>query len=156
MDHPRDIIKITVMPDIGMLTTIQKITSDVGGQLGLEKDAILKVSLALEEVFSYCLKLIQTEKNPPRITLIYRNEQTSMHIIIEHHGPRGTLEKNFLPGREGSFKMTSFEAIGLQIARNLMDDLRYVQLFDGTNRFTIEIQLPPAVHRCGPSTRNGS
>jgi anti-sigma regulatory factor (Ser/Thr protein kinase) len=75
--------------------------------------------------------------------MTYRNEQTSLHIIVEHHGPQGTLEKNFLPGREGSFKMTSFEAIGLQVARKLMDDLCYVRLFDGTNRFTIVIHYLP-------------
>jgi anti-sigma regulatory factor (Ser/Thr protein kinase) len=141
--HPRDIIGITVIPNIRMLKIIQNITQDIGAQCGLEQDKISKVTLAVEEVFSYCVKLVRTEKTPSRITITYRQEQTSLLIIIEHQGPRGLLEKHFLLGRKESLLLSTFEAIGMHIAHNLLDDLRYVRLFDGTNRFTVTINTPP-------------
>jgi anti-sigma regulatory factor (Ser/Thr protein kinase) len=141
--HPRDIISITVIPNIRMLTVIQKVTQEMGEQCGLEKDRIPKVTLALEEVFGYCLKMVRQEKHPARITITYRRENASLLIIVEHQGPQGLLEKYFQPGREGSFALTTFEAVGLKLARDMMDDLRYVLLHDGTNRFTMTIDLPP-------------
>ncbi len=140
-----DIVSITVMPDIRMLPVIQKVTQEIGEQLGLEKDRIVKTTLAVEEVFGYCIKMVRKEKKKKlsRITISYRQEQTSLHIRIEHQGPHGTLEKHFLPGREESFLLTTFEAIGLKIAHDILDDLHYVQLYSGTNRFTIVINRPP-------------
>jgi anti-sigma regulatory factor (Ser/Thr protein kinase) len=140
--HAEDIIGITVMPNVCMLPVIQKITQEIGDQFGLEKDRILKTTLALEEVFGYCLKMVQKEKKPLRITITYRQEHTSLHIIIEHQGPQGILERHFLPGREESFLLTTFDAVGLKIAHDLVDDLRYVRLYDGTNRFILTINLP--------------
>lgn len=135
--HPRDIISMTVMPDIRMLTIIQKVTQEIGEQCGLEKDKIFKITLALEEVFGYCLKMVGQEKHPSRISITYRQENESFLIIIEHQGPQGLLEKHFLPGREESFASTTFEAVGLKLAHDVLDDLRYVLLHDGTNRFTM-------------------
>lgn len=140
--HTEDIIGITVMPNIRMLPVIQKITQEIGDQCGLEKDKILKTTPALEEVFSYCLNMVQKEKKPSRINITYRQEHTSLHIIIEHQGHQGILERHFLPGREKSFLLTTFDAVGLKIAHGLVDDLRYVRLYDGTNRFTVTINLP--------------
>jgi anti-sigma regulatory factor (Ser/Thr protein kinase) len=140
--NTEDIIVITVMPNIRMLPVIQKITQEIGDQFGLDKDKTLKATRALEEVFGYCLKMVQKEKKPSRITITCRQEHTSLQIIVEHQGPQGMLERNFLPGREKAFSLTTFEAVGLKIAHDLVDDLRYVQLYDGTNRFTITINLP--------------
>jgi anti-sigma regulatory factor (Ser/Thr protein kinase) len=136
-----DLISITVMPNIRMLSVIQKITQEIGDQLELSKDKIHKITLAVEEVFSYCLKMVQKEKKPSRITITYRQEHPSLHIIIEHQGPHGMLDKYFLPGREASFLLTTFDAVGMKIARDILDDLRYVRLYDGTNRFTATINL---------------
>jgi len=55
------------------------------------------------------------------------------------------LEKHLLPGHEKSFKLTSFEAIGLHLADESIDDLQYVRFSDGTNRFTIIIGAPPGL-----------
>lgn len=140
--HSEEIIGITVMPNIRMLPVIQKITQEIGEQFGLGKDKALKTTLALDELFGYCLKLVQKEEKPSRITVTYRQELTSLHIIIEHQGPPGVLEKHFLPGREESFLSTTFDAVGLKIARDIVDDLRYIRLYDGTNRFTVTINLP--------------
>jgi anti-sigma regulatory factor (Ser/Thr protein kinase) len=140
--HPKDVISITVMPNIRMLTVIQKATQVICEQCSLEMDKILKITLALEEVFGYCVKMVRQEKRPSRITITYRQENASLLIIIEHQGPQGLLEKHFLPGREESFKLTTFEAVGLKLAHDFADDLRYVLLHDGTNRFTITITLP--------------
>jgi len=126
-----------------MLTVIQKITEDISIQCGLVKAEILKTTLALEEVFGYCLKMVKQEKHPSRITITYRHENASLLIIIEHQGPQGLLEKHFLPGKEESFASTTFEAVGLKIAHDCMDDLRYILLHDGTNRFTLTINTPP-------------
>ena len=141
--HNHDIISITVMPDIRMLPVIQLITQEIGDQLGLEKEKLLKTTLAVEEVFGYCLKMVRKEKDPSRITMTYRRQDASLHIITEHQGPQGVLERHFLPGREESFPLTSFEAIGLKIAHDILDDLRYVRLYDGRSRYTATIKLPP-------------
>lgn len=141
--HPRDIISITLIPNIRMLTIIQKVTHDIGEQCNLEKNKILNLTLAIEEVFGYCLKMVTQEKHPSRITITYRQENATLLIIIEHQGPQGGLEKYFRPGREESFLSTTFEAVGLKLAHHLMDDLRYVLLHDGTNRFTITINTSP-------------
>lgn len=138
-----EIVSIRVMPDIRMLPVIQKVTQEICGQLGLSREGALKTALAVEEVFSYCLKLVLRESKPSRITLTCRREEASLLVMIDHQGPRGELEKHFQPGREGAFPLTSFDAIGLKIARDIRDDLRYVQLFDGTSRFTISVNLPP-------------
>ena len=141
--HPKDIINITVMPDIRMLTTVQKVTEDIGKQCGLAEPEILKTTLALEEVFGYCLKMVKQEKHPSGITITCRQENAMLLIIIEHQGPQGLLEKHFLPGKEASFASTTFEAVGLKLAHDSLDDLRYILLHDGTNRFTLTINTPP-------------
>jgi len=141
--HPKDIISITVIPHIRMLTIIQKVTQEIGEQCSLLSAEILKTTLALEEVFGYCLKMVKQEKHPSRITITFRQENASLLVIIEHQGPQGLLEKHFLPGREESFASTTFEAVGLKLAHDCIDDLCYVLLHDGTNRFTLTIKIPP-------------
>lgn len=141
--HTEDIIGITVKPNIRMLPLIQKITQEIVEQVGLAKDRIPTTALAMEEVFGYCVKMLRTEKKPSGVTITYRQERTALHIIIEHQGPQGILERYFRPGREESFKLTTFDAVGLKIARDVVDDLRYVRDYDGTNRFTVTINLPP-------------
>ena len=141
--HTEDIIRVTVMPSIRMLPVIQKITQEIGDQAGLGENKTAKTTLAIEELFGYCLRLVQKEEKPSRITIAYRQEGASLLIIIEHQGPQGLLEKHFLPGREESFLLTTFDAVGLKIAHDVVDDLRYLRLYDGTNRFTVTIKLPP-------------
>jgi hypothetical protein len=48
-----------------------------------------------------------------------------------------------MPGKEESFASTTFEAVGLKLAHDCIDDLRYILLHDGTNRFTLTISTPP-------------
>ena len=137
-----EIISLSVFADIKRLPLIQTITKEVAEQCGLDKEKGSKVSLAIEEIFHYCVGLIRTRKAPSRITLTYLRKYPSLHIQIEYTGPRGVLEKHFSPGNERSFKLTSFEAIGLHLADASIDDLQYVRFHDGKNRFTMTINAP--------------
>jgi len=140
--HTEDILNLNVMPDIRMLPVIQKVTQEICDQVGLGEQKTLKATLALEELFDYCLKLVRREEKPSRIAVTYRKEEKSLLLIIEHRGPHGLLEKHFIPGREESFLLTTFDAVGLKLAHDSVDDLRYLMLYDGTNRFTVTINLP--------------
>jgi len=140
--HAEEIITLSVAADIGRLTLIQKITREVARQCGFDEEKASRISLALEEVFHYCVRLIQTDQEPSLISLAYRQRPQALDIQIEYRGPRGLLEKHFMPGRERSFKLTSFEAIGLRLADQSIDDLTYTPFHDGTNRFTMTIYAP--------------
>lgn len=141
--HPRDLISVNVAPNIRMLTVIQKITQEIGELCDLENERLPKLLLAVEEVFGYCLKMVRQEIQPPRIKITYRKENGALLIIIEHQGPQGALERHFLPGREETFASTTFEAVSLKLAHDLLDKLSYAALHDGTNRFTLAVNLPP-------------
>lgn len=140
--HAEEIITLSVAADIGRLSLIQKITWEVARQCGFEKEKASRISLALEEIFHYCVRLIRTGTEPSRISLAYLQEPRALDIQIEYRGPRGALEKHFIPGRERSFKLTSFEAIGLRLADRSIDDLTYTPFHDGANRFTMTIHTP--------------
>jgi len=52
--------------------------------------------------------------------------------------PHGSLEKHFLPGNDKkSFQLLCFEAIGLHLAVESIDDLKVTRFHDRPNRFLI-------------------
>jgi anti-sigma regulatory factor (Ser/Thr protein kinase) len=142
-----EILTLSVFADIRRLPLIQKITREVAGECGLDQERGAKVSLAVEEIFLYCVRLIKTGKEPSRIALVYQREQQALQIQIEYKGPRGGLEKHFMPGNERSFKLTSFEAISLRLADASIDDLMYIPFHNGANRFTMRIHIPEETSR---------
>ncbi len=142
MNHSvEEIIALSVAADIGRLPLVQKITREVARQCGFGEEKASRISLALEEIFHYCVRMIRTGTEPSRISLAYRQGPRALDIQVEYRGPRGALEKHFMAGRERSFKLTSFEAIGLRLADRSIDDLTYTPFHDGTNRFTMTIRL---------------
>ena len=146
----QELLRITLAPRIRMLPILQAATREIGDQLGLDGERILKITLAVEEVFGYCLRMGRKEQQPSSVTVAYRQEQACLQVVIEHQGPQGLLERHFLPGREGSFSLTTFDAIGLKIAHDILDNLSYVRLYDGTGRYTISVDLPPAAPAGSP------
>lgn len=55
----------------------------------------------------------------------------------------GKLEHNFAPGSSGTIKRDSFEALGLYIARQIVDSLVFSRTLTGKNQFSMAV--PAAV-----------
>ncbi len=120
----REIATIHVIPDkrmVGLLTAGLKALCD---RFGLDRDKTLRLQLAVEEVFLYCLSTLQENAGRSRITARYFHTPGGFMIILEYSGPRGRLDRYLRPGMLGELKVKTFEGLGLCLASNLLDDLR--------------------------------
>lgn len=136
------IITISIGPDLEVYTLMRPSLEAVFKKAGLDENKASMLFLAVEEVFSYCAKLLTAAKNKSWVDISVGMDDTTLHIAIAHDGPCGSLEKYFIKGSNQKIKRTSFEALGLYIAREIVNELEYRRFGGGKNEFVLVMNLP--------------
>lgn len=105
-----------------------------------------QLQVAVEGVFAYCARSIRERLSTACIrTQLYWRE-SSIVTVIEYHGEGGELDEMLKPDAGQPVRRTSFEAMGVFIAREILDSLVCKRRFDlaGGNRlntYTLEYSL---------------
>ena len=137
----RELITLTAPADLSAVSLINPMVAVVCNSCRMSEESRMKVGVAVEEVFTYCAGLIGKREEALRVTLFFYRDQDSLHVILEHAGPRGELEDHLLPGACSAIKRSSFEAMGLYIARESLDRLEYFPAAGGKHRFVLSKRL---------------
>ncbi|MBF0319768.1 MAG: MBL fold metallo-hydrolase [Nitrospirae bacterium] len=136
-----EIARLTVIAEQNALTMAQSCLQSFCDYCSLNNSDFSNLSLAVEEVFNYCVGLVkdtrpaatayQSKEHNRQITLRFSFDSTMADIIIEHHGRAGLLEKYFSPGTiKKDIPLTSFEAVGLHLASEVMTNFSYYAIGD--------------------------
>jgi len=88
-----------------------------------------RLQVCVEGVFSYCVNNIRLLDRHEEITVKLFWEEHDLKVFIQHCGPRGEWDES-LRDQSCPIRRTSFTAMGLFIARELLHSLNYESLFD--------------------------
>lgn len=136
------IIAISIGPDLEVYALVRPCLEAVFKKAGLDEKKAAMLVVAVEEVFMYCAKLLTAAKNKSWVDIRVGMDDRNLHVAIAHDGPCGSLEKNFIKGSSQKIKRTSFEALGLYIAREIVNELEYRRFGGGKNEFVLVMNLP--------------
>ncbi len=137
----QEIMALSLLPQLEAVALLNPIVGLVCEKCAMPKDKKYNVLIAVEEIFSYCVKILSKRKSGSRIRILFCRDSKALHIIIEHEGPIGELERTLTSGFKKAIKRTSFEAMGLYLARESVDLLYFVMVPGGRNRFTLSKQF---------------
>jgi len=88
-----------------------------------------RLQVCVEGVFIYCVNNILALNSSEEITVKLFWKGQNLKILIQHTGPKGEWDES-LKARDFPIRRTSFEAMGLFIAKELLLSLTYESLFD--------------------------
>ncbi|MBI9079838.1 MAG: hypothetical protein JEY79_08870 [Pseudodesulfovibrio sp.] len=88
-----------------------------------------RIQVCVEGVFIYCVNNIHALSGREEIRVRLFWEDRKLKILIQHDGPKGEWDES-LKVREFPIRRTSFEAMGLFIAKEILSSLTYESLFD--------------------------
>ena len=138
----KKVLKISTLAELEMYSMLHPCLEALFNRFGFDKNRATLLVIAVEEVFAYCVKLINSVESDSRIDIAIKLDKSHLHIVIVHNGPRGSLEKHLMEGSKKEIERTSFEALGLYIAREVIDKLRYTGFWGGESEFTLTVKLP--------------
>ena len=136
------IITISIGPDLEVYTLVRPSLEAVFKKAGFDENKAGMLVVAVEEVFSYCAQLLTAAKNKSWVDICVGMDDTTLQVAIAHDGPCGSLEKYFIKGSNQKIKRTSFEALGLYIAKEIVNELEYRRFGGGKNEFVLVMNLP--------------
>ncbi|MBA3010885.1 MAG: ATP-binding protein [Proteobacteria bacterium] len=136
------ILTISIRPDLEVYSLVRPSLEAVFKKSGLAEDKAEMLVVAVEEVFIYCTKLIAATKNKLWVEISVGMDDINLQVAIAHDGPCGALEKYFIKGSNQKIKRTSFEALGLYIAKEIVNELEYRRFGGGKNEFVLVMNLP--------------
>jgi anti-sigma regulatory factor (Ser/Thr protein kinase) len=136
------ILTISIRPDLEVYTLVRPSLEAVFKKSGLDENKTSMLVVAVEEVFSYCAKLLIAAKNKSWVDISVGMDDINLQVAIAHDGPCGSLEKYFIKGSNQKIKRTSFEALGLYIAKEIVNELEYRRFGGGKNEFVLVMNLP--------------
>ncbi len=93
--------------------------------LDLGAEHSLRLQLALEGVLGYCMHLAREPMAQREVTARVFLADRMVRMEVEHDGPRGLLDHFFESGGRDRFKRTSFEALGMYLASEIMDEMTF-------------------------------
>ncbi|MDD2238040.1 MAG: hypothetical protein PHP44_14680 [Kiritimatiellae bacterium] len=109
----------------------------------ISAETVNRLSFALEAVVTYCSKVIRDSHEDHLIQILFSSNESHLEILIEYGPDRGPIEPYFRHGcRDKRFKVTTFEALGLHIARELIESIEFSSAAFSENRFLLRIPLP--------------
>ncbi len=138
----KQVLKISALPEPEIYSALHPAFEVLFGRFGFAREQAVNIVVAVEEVFAYCVNLIRSVKSKSRIDISINHDGSHLKIIIEHDGPRGPLEKHLTEDSQKKIERTSFEALGLYIAREVIDELTYTGYWGGKNAFTLIVKFP--------------
>lgn len=136
------ILTMSLGPDLKVYTLLRPSLEAVFKKSGLEDKKAGMLVVAVEEVFMYCTRLLIADKSKTWIDISVGMDTTTLQVSIAHYGPRGSLERYLIKGSTKKIKRTSFDALGLYIAKEIVDELEYYRFGGGKNNFVLVMNLP--------------
>lgn len=97
---------------------------------GFERRDSLRAQACVEGVFGYCVGNIKTNGFMEDITVDLSWVDHDIILTIRHNGPGGEWDGLLSGEKDQQIKRTSFEAMGLFIARELLHSLTYQGQYD--------------------------
>lgn len=94
-----------------------------------ERDS-LRLQVCIEGVFSYVARNIREAKVWKEIRIEMHQGDGEVKISMEHCGPGGEWDQALREKSHAKIRRTSFEAMGLFIARDILHELTYDSWFD--------------------------
>lgn len=88
-----------------------------------------RLQVCVEGVFIYCVNNIRALDSSKNIDVKLFWEEHDVKILIQHTGPKGEWDEN-LKNASFPIRRTSFEAMGLFIAKEMLHSLNYESLLD--------------------------
>ena len=88
-----------------------------------------RLQVCVEGVFIYCANNIRAFDSSKNIHVNLLWEEHDVKIIIQHAGPKGEWDDS-LKNSSFPIRRTSFEAMGLFIAKEILNNLSYESLLD--------------------------
>lgn len=135
------ILTISLGPDLEVYTLLRPSLEAVFKKSGLEEKKAEMLVVAVEEVFMYCAKLLTAAKNNSWIDICVGMDAITLQVAIAHDGPCGSLEKYLIKGSNKKIKRTSFDALGLYIAKEIVNELEYRRFGGGKKEFVLVMNL---------------
>ncbi|WP_243547335.1 ATP-binding protein [Pseudodesulfovibrio tunisiensis] len=97
---------------------------------GFDENHSRRIQVCLEGVFMYCARNIMTQADPHDIEVRLYWRTNRLEMFVEHHGPRGEWDDCLRRNSHVPLRRTSFEAMGLFIAREILDELTFEARYD--------------------------
>lgn len=120
----RPIAEWILPPNVRLVRLINSGVRSYCELVGLDDWGSSRIELAVEGVFAYCARTLKAQcrmGEPIRIRLFH--ESGVLRIEVSHEGQGGEYDACLDPHPAFELRRTSFEAMGLYIAREVMDGL---------------------------------
>lgn len=118
-----EVVTVTVAPRRDLIGVVNAGLAALCGIIRFPEDKAKRLQLATEEVFAYAISTIKAAKLNSEITVRFRHHAGGFQIILEYHGPRGSMDENLRLGNVSRIQVKSFEALGLCLAEKVLDSL---------------------------------
>ena len=142
----QEVVRVTVTPRREMVVVVNAGLEALCRLRKTPQEDAKRLQLAVEEVFLYALSTIKTSKHNADISARFRVHDDGFQVVIEYPGIRGPLDHYLRADHLHLLQVKTFEALGLCIARKLMDSLeaRYWPQ-EGINSYVLSLNAPVGV-----------
>lgn len=131
-----EIATLTIQPKPQLFRIIAEAMGAYFDMRSVPQAEALKLQLVAEEIFGYCLATLARHERRSDITFRFHETDTTLTVMLEYIGPPGELDAALR--RDGHIERTSFEALGLSIARQFADSISCGYWFtQDMNRYSI-------------------
>lgn len=139
---------LAVTPATSSLRYLDPVVQAFCRNKALPPEQVNRLSFAVDAVVAYCFRVLHDNKDDSLVHLIFQSDANYLEVMVEYGTERGNIEPYFRHGCRGKkFKVTSFEALGLYVARELVQSIEFSSSLHQENSFRLRIPVrnePPA------------
>jgi anti-sigma regulatory factor (Ser/Thr protein kinase) len=117
--------KVSLTNRSAALEKLQEFVEKTGLELRLQKDLVLKINLALEEVVSNIINYAYDDEDEHKINIRVERDNSKLMIIIEDDGKAFNILKYPEPDIEIPAEKRNIGGLGIHFVRTLMDSVEY-------------------------------
>ncbi len=103
----------------------------------LSKQETLRLQVSVEGVYQYCVRNINEAFENEEIGVALYTNKKQVKIVIQHSGAGGEWDIHLKEGQDKHVRRTSFEAMGLAIALDMLESLEHTSHLDLTSGRTL-------------------
>lgn len=104
----------------------------------LDKQSTLRLQVSIEGVYQYCVRNIIEAFQTEEIGVALFKGNDKIKAVIQHCGAGGEWDVHLKEGHDQAIRRTSFEAMGLAIALDMLDSLTHTSQLDLTTGRTLK------------------
>jgi anti-sigma regulatory factor (Ser/Thr protein kinase) len=156
MIHEADPVSLRLNLDKSFLPLATSFAENAGLAFGLGRMEALKLTLAVEEVFSYLAEIADNAENADIVTLEATGHLSRVELRLDFYIKEMDLRllnfaSNYSPGEE-----SSLDQLGLLLASRSVDRFFLSEMSDGRMELTLikERDYPPSLQQEPPSCQN--